>query len=770
MQPPKKTKYQIPKGKPKFETERLPSDNTSSYTSSHKNIIKHTFDPMVLLDPTGISNYPDLISAFEEGRYEDVPLELLGSLPMIGKFGKTVKLLKTRRGVPLGRSLPLIDDGNEIISSLEEKKNGGTIMKRTLKYKNGGNVRNPNLAKSDLQFQDWYKNNTLEGKRGINFDDPNLTYDYFSYYKNTPSYMLSNPVAHFPDTYKLPNHPTFSNESNYSGNGAKGYWKGEKFIKYKKGGLVKHELGEVVKQGLSFEDPAVTSAGMNLAASAIDLGLDYLPNNTTTDADGNVIGSVDSRGVAIGRGALKGAAAGAALGPIGMGVGAAIGGVSSLISRNKEAEELKKAQTLSNRNIFTKRIFGKANSSNGLMTGTNTELYPHGGTITNDNPNANAELELNEQFQLPNGVVGEVDGPSHDNGGIEVALPEGTRVYSDRLKMGNKTFAQLTKPINNKIAKLDKKPDSKAKENTLALFNKQLDELFTIQESMKTEEQVQKFAKGGLVKYTPGGEIGILEKALEKSKQPMIAATGMINSWKQQRNLDKVPRPTQIGPVALTAGASPDMVDFSAERAAIDSEIAASNKGIELGSGSYSTQAANKQKMRSLQLAKRGESFQKQNNLNTQTNNAFKAAQAAAANQSAQINVGLDQYNLENQMNYNMWKTGNKNAISAANTRLTTDMLNNSIMYDNQMAQARVLAGKYADEVAKDAQFGKYGGKSIQSKKNDKQAKNLDISSKSYENISILPKTGMFKDTPYDDLYKFKKGGTIKRSLKKTRK
>lgn len=546
-------------------------------------------------------------------------------------------------------------------------------------------------------------------------------------------------------------------------------------LKYKKGGLVKHALGEIVKQGTSFEDPAVAGAGLGLASSLVDLGLDFIPQatRTSTDADGNVIGSVDSKGAAFGKGAMRGAAAGAAMGPLGTLIGAGVGGGMSLITRNKEAAELDKATNMANRNINTKRIFGKANSSTGLMSTSNTELYPHGGTITKDNPNANAELELNEQFQLPDGTVGEVDGPSHDEGGIEVALPEGTRVYSDRLKMGKKTFAQLTKPINNKIDKLDRKPESTAKKNTLALFNKQLDELFTIQEAMKTEEQVQKFANGGKITYADGGLISILGEAAKKNKQGLVAATGMVNSAIQQRNLNKVPRPNQIAPVALTAGASPDMMDFSAERSAIDAEVAATNKGIELGSGSYSTQAANKQKTRSLQLAKKGESFQKQTNMNTQANNAFKAAQAAAANQSSQINVGLDQYNLENQMNYNMWKTGNKNAIIASNTKLTTDMLNNSIMYDNQLEQARILSGKYAPEVAKDAQFGKYGGKSITSpsKKNEQQAKNLDVSPSSYENISILPKKSMFKDTPYDELYSFNKyGGTIKRSLKKTRK
>lgn len=535
----------------------------------------------------------------------------------------------------------------------------------------------------------------------------------------------------------------------------------KKKLKYKKGGLVKYENAGTISEGMSAKKPSLLAAGTGLAASSLELGLDFVPQKNYTDADGNVIGSVDTKGVSIGKGAARGAQMGAAAGPIGMAIGAIGGGIMGAVNNDKEQKQLDLYQKQQNRNIFTKRIMGGANNSLPLIETSNTELYPHGGTINKDHPNANAELELNEQFQLPDGTVGEVDGPSHDEGGIEVALPEGTRVYSDRLKMGNKTFAQLTKPINNKIAKLDKKPESTAKKNTLALFNKQLDELFTIQESMKTEEQVKKFSKGGLVKYLPGGEIlGIIEKGMDKAAEPMIAATGMIDSFIQQRNLNKVPRPKLVAPVTLSAGASPDMVDFSAERAGIDAEVAATNRGIELGSGSYSTQAANKQKMRSLQLSKRGESFQKEKNLNTQTMNAYKSAQANAANQSAQANVGIEQYNLENQMNYDMWKTGNKNAITASNSKLIANLLNNRIMYNNQLEQAKVLSGKYVKAVGEDAGFS-YG--------KDKTVKDSSLDLYQENTPSLINKnSSLYK--PIEKKIIFEKGGTVKRSLKKTRK
>lgn len=101
------------------------------------------------------------------------------------------------------------------------------------KFDDGGQVKkafNPTLSKQDLGFQDWYIKNTLEGQNNIPYDDK-LTYDYYSFYRNNenqnPNYNISN---HFPDTYKRPSHPTFSNESIYSTpEKPGGQWNGETF-------------------------------------------------------------------------------------------------------------------------------------------------------------------------------------------------------------------------------------------------------------------------------------------------------------------------------------------------------------------------------------------------------------------------------------------------------------------------------------------------------------------------------------------------------------
>lgn len=100
----------------------------------------------------------------------------------------------------------------------------------------GGNISyNSKLVSKDIAFQNWYSKNTLEGKKGIPYNDK-LDYDYYSFYKNNGNGDIKN---HFPDTYKRPNHETFSNESIYSIPENKGgHWDEKDFIK-KLGGQMK---------------------------------------------------------------------------------------------------------------------------------------------------------------------------------------------------------------------------------------------------------------------------------------------------------------------------------------------------------------------------------------------------------------------------------------------------------------------------------------------------------------------------------------------------
>lgn len=96
------------------------------------------------------------------------------------------------------------DDGTK------KKRMGGQTAKR--KYTTTLTVN------EEKQFQDWYSKVAKHKKLNPNPDADGQDYDYRGYWKNEDrnGILGSNPNAHFPDKYKQPTHPTFSNGSIYS--------------------------------------------------------------------------------------------------------------------------------------------------------------------------------------------------------------------------------------------------------------------------------------------------------------------------------------------------------------------------------------------------------------------------------------------------------------------------------------------------------------------------------------------------------------------------
>lgn len=196
---------------------------------------------------------------------------------------------------------------------------------------------------------------------------------------------------------------------------------------------------------------------------------------------------------------------GFAAAPVGTALGSMIG--ETFDDKGPSQEELQRQQETADRIKYGPK------QENPYVDVTQKNFnFPYGGVIDEHMANPNAELELEETFQTPDGTVGRVDGPSHDNGGIEVNLPEGTKIFSDRLKYKNgRTYAQITKPITTKIAKLEKKlqdnPQDVASANTVYLLNQQLDHYFDDQEtnkSMKEMKRTLKMANGGMIKRADG--------------------------------------------------------------------------------------------------------------------------------------------------------------------------------------------------------------------------------------------------------------------------
>lgn len=77
-----------------------------------------------------------------------------------------------------------------------------------------------------------------------------------------------------------------------------------------------------------------------------------------------------------------------------------------------------------------------------------------------NNVQQDVEVEGGEMYETPQGQVGEFEGASHEQGGIPLEIgqdvEEGTKVYSDRLKVGKKTLAERKATRERQIANLEK--------------------------------------------------------------------------------------------------------------------------------------------------------------------------------------------------------------------------------------------------------------------------------------------------------------------------
>ena len=570
-------------------------------------------------------------------------------------------------------------------------------------------------------------------------------------------------------------------------------------INMKKRTLKKYGLaGLVNKDGNPTQGGQMAMMGATTAANVI--------GNLATGASGKKMGSDIGAGIgAVGGQALNAVVPG--LGLVAAPVLSAIGGwaggaIGETFDDKPDMAKIQREQD--EMNNFNNNNRGWSNT----FKTSNSFTFAQGGlVIDGDEMNPTAELELNEQFQLPDGQVGEVDGPSHAEGGIEANLPDGTRIFSDRLKHNGRTFAKVVKPINSKIAKLDKEleanPNDKLKQNSKMLLNKQLDHYFDVQETNKQNIEMKrtlKYAKGGLVKYWAGGPfkneeefvtgsdpyyktridlqnqptqslennwnlpsieeniplnqgIAIKPKTIKsinspansisifdqiptaspisqnsflstpKSQEPSLPkqpskfgnfmsnnageigqiGSSLLTAGLQNRNVNRLQRPRTLGKVNLTGKmANPNLVDYSAQRNAIDQGYLASADSAQRNLSNSATAQAFKNQANLARLQGTGESWQNQENTNAQIRNQFLGQRNQAAMQEEMLNNEIDKYNLEGVYGFDQNKLGLKNQLISQVGNTAGQVFGNRSKYQNQLDQANILANQYDPSVLND--------------------------------------------------------------------
>lgn len=167
----------------------------------------------------------------------------------------------------------------------------------------------------------------------------------------------------------------------------------------------------------------------------------------------------------------------------------------------------------------------------------------------NNNVQKDVEVEGGEMYETPQGQVGEFKGPSHEAGGIPLEVgkdvEQGTKVYSDRLKIGEKTLAERKATRERQIANLEKiasnnladeavknaakrKMQAIQKEEAADLqFQDQVNNLQAMADTM-----VQTFAYGtgmkGVQKMDKGGIIG--EPKYDKFGNPIVDIASLLQT------------------------------------------------------------------------------------------------------------------------------------------------------------------------------------------------------------------------------------------------
>ena len=86
---------------------------------------------------------------------------------------------------------------------------------RRWKHQQGGIIYTTLTPTEEQSFQNWYKTYSMTHGLNSDPDNPEHYYDYRGYWKNDlePQSLIFN--EHLPDKWKLPGHPTYSNESVY---------------------------------------------------------------------------------------------------------------------------------------------------------------------------------------------------------------------------------------------------------------------------------------------------------------------------------------------------------------------------------------------------------------------------------------------------------------------------------------------------------------------------------------------------------------------------
>jgi hypothetical protein len=116
------------------------------------------------------------------------------------------------------------------------------------------------------------------------------------------------------------------------------------------------------------------------------------------------------------------------------------------------------SQVLANKGNYSTAMVKKANFAKNASKWKHAyggDIYAAMGYYAQGG-NTNIEVEGDEIVQTPDGQMQKMSGPSHEQGGIDMNVPDGTKIYSDRLELEGKTMQQRKLNREKRLAKAAK--------------------------------------------------------------------------------------------------------------------------------------------------------------------------------------------------------------------------------------------------------------------------------------------------------------------------
>lgn len=102
---------------------------------------------------------------------------------------------------------------------------------------------------------------------------------------------------------------------------------------------------------------------------------------------------------------------------------------------------------------FLAKNSGDFSSLMGLISGFNSQ----GGFAFGGSASGQIEAEGDEIIETADGTVSELKGPKHEQGGIDLNVPKGTTIFSDRIMVDGKSIADRKEAREKKLKQLEKK-------------------------------------------------------------------------------------------------------------------------------------------------------------------------------------------------------------------------------------------------------------------------------------------------------------------------